>query len=641
MAANNKQAFNALNSPKQTHYQIDDWRVDFSSNVISKDDVEVKIEAKTMAVLKYLVEHANQTVTRDELLDEIWSEMVTVQDVVTNAVGKLRKALGDSKRQIIVTVPKVGYKLNAQVSKITPKVPVVTEVVEEQQHQQPQITASQIQSTASQVQNRNSNKGLLMASIAVLLLLVVYLVISKVDKDSEATLTRIAVMPMKNLGDPSTEYFSEGLADSIRAQLTRSPKLQVIAKTSVAGFAKEEDVKSIGEQLDIGYVITGGVRKTNEEVTINLQLINLDSDALEWSDSFIGTVDDAFRFQKAIAQSIANALTLKLDPPKVALAEPTAKAQQFFQLGQYYRYKRTTADYYHTSFDVAIDYYHKAIAESPDYAEAYAELARSWIVLAVWGYSSPNIAVNEAQIAADKALALNPDSYLGHIVQGMIKFLYHWQWLDAEKQLRKAIQINPSSSDARQWLALLLSSKAKHQEAYEQMVQAENTDPLSPLIKTQKAYLKLLAGDLKSAASLSQAAIDFNPFFHGAHFLKGWVSNLQGDFGAAEQQLKQAEDSHFTRLQLAVVYANSGQTDQAMALLNDALALRKETNTYISAYSVTTVYTALGQHEEALEWLALAIDEKAVWVSRIRVDPDLDALRGLAEFQRLLEKLPF
>ncbi|NQZ11437.1 MAG: tetratricopeptide repeat protein, partial [Algicola sp.] len=329
------------------------------------------------------------------------------------------------------------------------------------------------------------------------------------------------------------------------------------------------------------------------------------------------------------------------DPPKVALAEPSAKARQFFQLGQYYRYKRTTVDYYHTSFDVAIDYYHKAIAESPDYAEAYAELARSWIVLAVWGYSSPNIAVSEAQIAVDKALALNPDSYLAHNVLGVIKFLYHWQWLDAQKQLRKAIQINPSSSDARQWLALLLSSKALHQDAYEQMLQAEHTDPLSPLIKTQKAYLKLLAGDLKSAASLSQAAIDFNPFFHGAHFIKGWVSNLQGDFSAAEQQLKLAEDSHFTRLQLAVVHARNGQTDKAMLLLDDALALRKDTKTYISAYSVATVYTALGQHDEALKWLELAIGEKAVWVSRIQVDPDLDALRVLPEFQRLVATLPF
>ncbi|MCJ8268889.1 MAG: winged helix-turn-helix domain-containing protein, partial [Psychrosphaera sp.] len=363
-----------MNSPKQTHYQIGDWLVDFSSNVISKDNTEVKaevkIEAKTMAVLKYLVEHANQTVTRDELLDEVWSDMVTVQDVVTNAVGKLRKALGDNKKQIIVTVPKVGYKLNAQVSKIISQAPVVTEIATEivtETVEQPLIAKQQ------QSQNSHLNKGLLLASIAVLLLLAVYLVISKGDKVSDATLTRIAVMPMKNLGDPSTEYFSEGLADSIRAQLTRLPKLQVIAKTSVVGFAKEEDVKSIGEQLDIGYVITGGVRKTNEEVTINLQLINLDSDTLEWSDSFIGTVDDAFRFQKAIAQSIANALRLKLDPPKVALAEPTAKARQFLQLGQYYRYKRTTDDYYHTSFDVAIDYYHKAIAESPDYAEAYAE----------------------------------------------------------------------------------------------------------------------------------------------------------------------------------------------------------------------------------------------------------------------------
>ncbi|NQZ12768.1 MAG: winged helix-turn-helix domain-containing protein, partial [Algicola sp.] len=311
MAANNTRPAKTLNSPKQTHYQIGDWRVDFSSNVISKDNtevkVEVKIEAKTMAVLKYLVEHANQTVTRDELLDEVWSEMVTVQDVVTNAVGKLRKALGDSKRQIIVTVPKVGYRLNAQVSKITSQAPVVTEILSEmitetvteivsEVIEEPPIAIQQ------QSQNSNSNKGLLMASIAVLLLLVVYLVISKGDKSSEATLTRIAVMPMKNLGDPSTEYFSEGLADSIRAQLTRLPKLQVIAKTSVVGFAKEENVKSIGEQLNIGYVITGGVRKTNEQVTTNLQLINLDSDALEWTDSFIGTVDDAFRFQKAIAQ---------------------------------------------------------------------------------------------------------------------------------------------------------------------------------------------------------------------------------------------------------------------------------------------------------------------------------------------------
>jgi tetratricopeptide (TPR) repeat protein len=109
------------------------------------------------------------------------------------------------------------------------------------------------------------------------------------------------------------------------------------------------------------------------------------------------------------------------------------------------------------------------------------------------------------------------------------------------------------------------------------MLQAENTDPLSPLIKTQKAYLKLLAGDLKSAASFSQAAIDFNPFFHGAHFIKGWTSNRQGDFTVAEKQFKQAEDSHFTRLKFVVVYAHKGQTDKAMILLNAALALREGT----------------------------------------------------------------
>jgi TolB-like protein/DNA-binding SARP family transcriptional activator len=447
----------------------------------------------------------------------------------------------------------------------------------------------------------------------------------------------IAVLPFLDMsprGD--NEYFSDGITEEIITQLSAVPTLKVISRTSAMHYKKStKPLRQIAAELGVADVLEGSVRREGDRIRITAQLIDAGKDQHLWSRSYDRDAVDVIHVQDEIAREVSRALEVQISG---AAARPVARrgtqdpqAYEFYRRGRYLWGKRTKA-----ATEQAIAYYQRAIERDSGYADAYAGLADAYLTAYQFKISplSETEVYSRIKWAAERALALDANSADAHVSFAMALW---WQrdWLGAERELRRALELNPGHG-ARGWYAQLLSGMGRVDEAVRQSRRGSELDPFSLLGTINAAAMLYLAHDYDHAIKQYQRALELNDAWAPTYSNLALAYSQRGMHEAATRAASKAVDLGGELLSeyqanLAYVHARAGRRAEAMRLLNSA-----KTDPW-EGFNIARAYVALGERDSAFAWL-----DRSSWKwphRAVRADPGLDPLRSDPRFVRLSARI--
>jgi serine/threonine-protein kinase len=452
----------------------------------------------------------------------------------------------------------------------------------------------------------------------------------------------LAVLPFANMSaDKENEYFSDGLAEDIIDALTQVPGLRVMARTSSFAFrGKEADVREIGARLNVDHILEGSVRRAGTRIRVTAQLVKASDGYHLWSQRFDREMTDVFAIQDEISQAIVERLRGRLtgDRPFVKSRTDNVEAYHLFLRGRHC-VRRVMPE----SLAKGREYLEQAIALDPDYALAYAGMAEYYSASAFWGLKDPKDALPRIKSAAMEALSRDNTLPDGHAALGIAKGIGDFDWVGAEQEFRRAIELNPASPNVRfAYGFYCLRPIGRLDEAMVQQQRAVELDPLSPMYNTFLGYLSYVSGQHDLGIAQQRRVMDLDPGWYVPHWLLAiayaHVGRNDEAIAAAEKACELSGRNAPTLGVLGLAYGRAGRRSDAQALLEELTTQRR--TTYVPPYAMAAIYRGLGEVAQALEWLEKGVDGRdMVMVNALKTEPGYDPLRSHPAFQALLRKM--
>lgn len=600
----------------------------------------VHLQEMPLRALEILLERPGELVPRETFFAHLWPDDHSgiLDDNLNTAIAKLRLALNDSAHHplYLETVPKRGYRFVAPVAIEGPARRAV-----------PPGTA---EGAAAQSAGRRFWSRRMVLSVVVSLLLAatvlatLLLALGTRSGDTEAAAAAgfesLAVLPFVNAsGDPSDEYFSDGLSEELMGRLARSEHFRVVSRTSAFALEDEDlDAREIGRILGADALVEGSVRRDGERLRISVHLVNARNGYQLWSQTYDRRIDDVFAVQEDIALSIADTLTDGLPPPAAtaALATPAIDpvAYDLYLKGRYYWHKRSE-----DGVRAAVAYFEEAVQRAPDYAPALVGLGDAWAILGFYDFIAPAEAFPRAQEMARRTLEIDPHNASARATLGYAALYYDWDLATAEAHFRASIALRPDYSKAHQWYANLLTAAGRFEEAEQEMRRAQQLDPLSLIASAALGWVRYYAGRHDEALEQLRLTLALDEDFDLAYLWSGWSLEELGRYDEAiamlEEAVARSKGSGISMASLARVQALRGNRAEAERLLAELL----EQDGYLPSYEIAKAYLALGEPQAAAEWLQRALAQRSHSLVFLTVDPQLDELRESELFARLQQEI--
>jgi len=455
-------------------------------------------------------------------------------------------------------------------------------------------------------------------------------------------LPSLAVLPFANLSaDKENEYFSDGLAEDIIDALTQVPGLRVMARTSAFAFrGKDVDVREIGARLNVEHILEGSVRRSGSRLRVTAQLVKASDGYHLWSQRFDREMTDVFTIQDEISQAIVEKLRVRLagDRPLVKRYTENLAAYDLCLKARHHILRLTEE-----GLEVGRHYCEQAIAFDPNYALAHAVLAEAHLWSAYFGFMTPRDALHRAKAAALEAVRLDGTIAEAHGFLGAVLGTGEFDWHGAEREFRRALELNPSSAAVRSYYSMwCLRAVGRVEQALTEMRRALELDPLDPLNNANVGYFLHATRQFEPAVAQLQHAVELDP----TSWLPYWL--LSGSYalgGRLDEAIAVAEKANELsgRNALAVgmlgrAYALAGRTAEARQLLEE-LEVRRRSR-YAPPFSIAMIHRGLGDLETALEWWTKGVDEHdLLLVTSLKTEPGYDPLRSHPAYAVLLRKM--
>ena len=459
---------------------------------------------------------------------------------------------------------------------------------------------------------------------------------------SEPEVRAIAVLPFVNASaDPENEYFSDGMTDELITALTKVEGLPVASRTSVFALKNvREDVRTLGARLNVSTVLEGTVRKARNKIRVTVQLTSVRDGRTLWSERYDRELADVFAIQDEIAGTIVRTLRSTLlgdlgDPTPVRYTA-NVRAYSLYLKGRFWWNRRTQAD-----IAQGIRYFEQAIAEDPGYALAYSGLADSYALDLDYRGVPVVEGMERAKSEARKAIELDETLAEAHTSLAWVTFIYDWDWRAADREFRRAIELNPRYSTARQWYAWYLMAMGRFDEALAEGRVAVELDSGSVSIRRSLGWLQYYSRQSEAALENLRRALTMDPTAEETHRLLALVYLQQGRYDDAAAAFREAIANSGNPV-LAIsglghVAVRRGRPDEARKVLGDLQ--ERARSQYVSPVPMVGLQVALGDFDSAFEGLERAHDERRGWLAYLRIEPMLQPLHGDARFQRLLERM--
>lgn len=453
---------------------------------------------------------------------------------------------------------------------------------------------------------------------------------------------RVAALPLTILSsDRQDEYFADGLTEEIISTLSSIPGLRVIARTSVMKYKQvNKSVGEIGRELKVGTILEGSVRKAGKRLRITIQLIDVGSEVPIWAQKYDRELEDVFKIQTDIADRVAEALKVQLLRKDRLLIELKAPedigAYVLYLRGRYYWSKRTKGD-----LERAMSYFEEAIRKDPNYALAHAGMADCYTLMGRHLYLPRKEAYSNARQYANRALELNDNLAEAHTALAAVLMIYDWDWDAAEGHFQHAIHLNPNYANAHYLHSVLLQTTGRLQESVMAAEKAQTLDPLSPVIGMGVVQAYFFSEQYDKAIDECHRYLEMNPREVVAQDFLVHLQVQNGQFEkAAEEATRLVEISERKAenvAHLAYVRALSGKIEEAKKLFETALVESKLG--YSNPTIFITVYSILGDHDNAFRWAGEALAAGKMAFPSLRFSPDLKKFRTDSRYNSLLAKV--
>ena len=411
--------------------------------------------------------------------------------------------------------------------------------------------------------------------------------------------------------------------------------------SSVRRFGNlEQDAQSAGRELGVESVLDGSVQRWGDKIRVNVRLVSTADGASLWSSTFDEKFTDIFVVQDAISQKVAAALALRLsNEEKTHLSGRSTEnieAYRFYLQGRYHALKSTPPE-----IRQGIEFYQQAIAADPTYALAFAGMAQAYAALPITSDVPPNEAFPQAKAAAQKALEIDENLAEAHIVLGVVRFWFDWDWRGGKAELKKATTISPNNSDAHRFYAVLLTVLGRYDEALTEMETARQLDPLSLLGNALKGQSFFYAGRDAEAIDQLNKTLEIEPNFWIAHIIMARVYIRQKRFDEAVAEAKKAGEFSGGNSEAASLagyaLAKAERRDEAMTMLQE---LKSRSNRrYVPSYNIAMIYNGLGEREEALNQLEKAFQTRDARLMLLKVEPKWNDLRSEPRFVEIIKRI--
>jgi TolB-like protein/DNA-binding winged helix-turn-helix (wHTH) protein/Tfp pilus assembly protein PilF len=609
---------------------------------LRKYGLRIKLSGQPVSVLAMLLERPGEVITREDLQKRLWPEGIYVdfEHSINAAVKRLRQALGDSadSPRFIETLARTGYCFIA---------PVILHL-EEAALPAAKGASDVRQAAPSKAEANRRGFRVLPAALAGIVLITVIvsgLVALRERPHTQASPTSIrslAVLPLTNLsGDPEQEYFVEGVADVLRQDLEAISALRVISRASSMYYrGSGKPLPEIARQMNVDAVIEGSVLRAGNRVRINVELVQAANDTRLWGGTYDRRLEDIFTLQSEVAQRIADEIRVTLTGPerdrlaRTHTADP--EAYLAYSKGRFFWNKRTEA-----GLKTAIGYFQQAIERDSKYALAYDGLADCWAPLAWYAYVRPGEVFPRAKAAVLKALALDSSLAEAHTTLAFVTFYYDRDWANAEREFRRAIDLNPNYANGHHWYAEFLTLAGRHAEAIAESERARELDPLSPIINTWVGSRYFFARQYDRAIEQYQHALQMDPAFVPGHLVLGHVLEQKRMYREAilefEEAVRLSGGSPVYLASLAHAYGAAGKRTEARKTLDELRNVSGQR--YVSAYDLALATLSVGDTDRAIALLAQAVDERCPRATFLGVDPRFDGLRSDPRFKTLAVRI--
>ena len=458
--------------------------------------------------------------------------------------------------------------------------------------------------------------------------------------DASATINSLAVLPFAN-SDPSTEYLSDGITESLIENLSQLPDLKVKSSSTVFHYkGNNRDPKEIGRELGVHALLFGTIVQRGDELAVSVELIDVRDDSHIWGERYGRKVSEVVTLPQQISRDVSQRLRARTDGIDHAQItrnySPDSEAYRLYLQGRHHWNKRTVE-----GLRKGIEYFDQAIMRDQDYGLAYAGLADCYVLLNVYNVASADASYPKAEAAANRALSINSNLAEAHTSLAFVTYRYHLKWAEAEQHFKQAIALNPSYATAHQWYASYLAAEGRLDEAVTEARTAHDLEPFSLTIYSDYVRSLYYAGKLDQAHNEALKLFDMDRNFARAYYELGLVLEAQGKLDEAiaafRNALKSAPENVTAVTALGHAQALAGKKADAERAIARLQELSKQQ--YVSPFQTAVIYAGLDKRKEALDWLEKSRAERFNWLPFVQVDPVFKNLRSETRFIELAKSL--
>ena len=479
------------------------------------------------------------------------------------------------------------------------------------------------------------DKRFLLAALVFTVIVVGGVLSYRYFQSNSAQIDSIAVMPFVNeSGNPDVEYLSDGMTESLINSLSTLPNLSVKARNTVFRYkGKEIDEKKVGQELSVQAVLFGRFIQRGDDLTLFLSLVDSGTGNALWGEQYDRKMQDLSALRNDIARDVAQKLRTRLSKADTTNLTKNytanAEALRLYFYGRYFWEKRNPA-----SIRKSIEYFDQAIEKDPGFARAYSGLADAYIVPA--NGMAPRDAMPKAKAAVTRALEIDNTLAEAHTSLARILQIYDWNWAEAEKEYKRAIELDPRYPLAHQWYGGYLERTGRLDESISERKVAVELDPLSPSTNFELGLAYYFSRDYDRAIGQFQKSLELEKEFPSALQILLLSYAQKGEYDLAIAKVQDIQEGNILST-AAYVYAAAGRKDDAMRMIGELD--RRSRREYISATAFASIYTALGEKDKAIEYLEKGYDERSFQMQFLKVDPRWDKIRDDPRFADLLQRV--
>lgn len=579
-------------STNNSTFEFEDYVLRPSERLLLRNGTPIPLKAKVFETLLNLVQNHGRVLSKEDLMKLIWSDRYVEENNLSQYIFILRRILGENPQdhRFIVTIPGHGYRFVAKVNEV------------------PDTLNGHLHHSAS--------------------------------PNEKSKIRSIAIVPPAFL-DPEQqdEFLGLALADTLITQLSTNKSISVRSTAAVLRYTDSgKDPIVIGQEIKVDAIMSGTIYKIRENTIVNLQLTEVATQETIWANRFEVRASEFLELQGEIASDVAKALAIELEEGEQPPGRKMPESQEIYQKylkGRFLWEKRTEE-----GLIEGLECVKEIVKLEPDFSLAYIGIADSYLLLGEYLYLSPKDSFPLAREAAEKALALDARSPEGYASMAEYFHYYEKDWARAEEYYQRANRLNPNYASGRHWYGWHLMCARRFDEAIEEMEAAQMIDPSSMMLGTSRSLPYYFKRDYRRAIRQLELVLDIDPRLTFARYYLGAALIQFGDPESAIRELEAIIEAESLQQAIALVgfaYAELGRYDAARRQLErlDKLSERRHVSPYVRA----VVHCGLGETNEALALLEDAYSENAPWLVFLRIDPFLTRLYGEPGFESLLDKL--